>query len=53
MKFSHFVELIIVNRPADELYLEICYILIIQDFTGFASTSNTEFEIAFLNSIFS
>ena len=27
MKFSHFVELITVNTPADEFYLEMCHIL--------------------------
>ena len=32
---------------------EICYTLVIEDFTGFASTINTEFEIIFLNALFS
>ena len=30
MKFSHFVELTIINEPTDELYLEIVIFLIIQ-----------------------
>ena len=53
MKFSHFVELITVNKPTDEYYLEISYIFVSQDFTGFASTINTEFELLFLNALFS
>ena len=48
MKFSHFVELITVNKPTDEFYLEISYTLVIHDSTGFASTINTECEIIFL-----
>ena len=53
MKFSHFVEPITVNKPTDEFYLEISYILVVLNFTGFASTINTEFEITFLNALFS
>ena len=50
MKFSHFVELITVNKPTDEFYLEISYIfLVILNFTVFFSTINAEFEITFLN----
>ena len=49
MKFSHFVELITLNKPMDEFYLEISHILVIQDSTGFASTINTECDIIFLN----
>ena len=52
IKFSHFLELITVNKPTNEFYLEISYILVVQDFTGFASTINTEFEKIFLNERF-
>ena len=48
MKFSHLVEIITVNKPTDDFYLEISFILVIHDFTGFVSTINTEFEIIFL-----
>ena len=53
MKFSHFVELITVIKPTDEFYLEIYYIFSYLDFTSFASTIDTEFEIIFLNALFS
>ena len=49
MEFSHFVELITVNKPTDEFCLEFVVFLAIQDFTSFALTINTEFEIIFLN----
>ena len=49
MKFSHFVELITVNKPKDEFYLEISYILVVLHFTSFALTVNTEFEMISLN----
>ena len=52
MKFSHLVELITVNKSTDEFYLELSYILSYYDFTGFASTINTEFEMIFLNARF-
>ena len=52
MKFSHFVELITVNKPTDEFYLEIAIFLVIHDFTCFALTINTEF-IIFLSALFS
>ena len=42
MKFSHLLELITVIKPTNDFYLEISYILVIQDFTGFSSTINTE-----------
>ena len=29
MKFSHFVERITVNKPTDEFYVEISYILLV------------------------
>ena len=47
MKISHLVELITVNKPMDVFYLEIIIFLVIHDFTGFASTINTEFDIKF------
>ena len=53
MKFSHFAELTTVNKPKDEFYLEITYVFSFQDYTSFASKINTEFEIIFLNSLFS
>ena len=53
MKFSHLLEHIMVSKPTDEFYLEIRFFLVIQDFTGFASKINTEFEIIFLNVLFS
>ena len=53
MKFSRCLEFITVNKPMDEFYLEIDYILVILDFTGFDSTINTKFEIIFLNKLFS
>ena len=53
MKFSRLVELITVNNPMDEFYFEKVIFLVIHDFTGFASTINTAFEIIFLNGHFS
>ena len=47
MKFAHFVELITVNKPTDEFYLEIIFFSVIENFTDFASTIDTEFEITF------
>ena len=38
MKFSNVVEPITVNKPTDDICLEISKILVILDFTGFAST---------------
>ena len=43
-----------VNKPADEFYLEnINIFFVILNFTGFTSTIDTEFEIMFLNALFS
>ena len=53
MRFSYFVELITINKPTDEFYLEISYNFSYSRFTGFASTINTEFEITFLSALFS
>ena len=54
MKFSHFVELIAVNKPTDEYFCKRLVIyLVIQHFTGFASTIHTGFEIILLNALFS
>ena len=53
MKFSHFIELITINKPTDGFYLEIVIFLVIQDFACFALTINIEFEIIFLNVLFS
>ena len=47
MTFSHFVELITVNKPTDEFSWKLAIFSVIQDFTGFASTIITEFEITF------
>ena len=48
MKFSHFLELITVNKPRDEFSLEISYIFSYLRFYWLASAINTEFEIKFL-----
>ena len=54
MKFSHFVELITVNKPTNEIFFwKLAIFSVIQDFTGFASTINTEFEITSFNALFS
>ena len=56
MKFSHFVELMKVNKPMDEFYLEVSFIFSYSRFywlTGFVSTINNEFKIIFLNVLFS
>ena len=50
MKFSHFVELITVNKPTDEFYLEITYIFSCSLFYWFCFI-NTESEITFLNAL--
>ena len=54
MKFSHFVEHIAVNKPTDEYFCKRLVIyLVIQHFTGFASTIHSGLEIILLNALFS
>ena len=44
MKFSHFAELITVNKSTDEFYLEIRYIFSYSKFYRLFSTINIEFK---------
>ena len=53
MKFSHFVELITEKGLRMSFIWKFVIFLVVKDFTGFASTINTDFEIVFLNALFS
>ena len=55
MKFSHIVELITVNKPTNEFYLEISYMFSFFPFRWFLlqQFNYGEFEIMILNALFS
>ena len=53
MKSSHLVELITENCLRMSFIWKLVIFLVILNFTIFASTINTKFEIIFLNALFS